>query len=98
MFGLDLTIASGSKFQDPGDGASRGHNLPFPLLADAKYTERSSRSVSLRELQKLDDEATMVGKRAIMPLRFYPPNTVGPQDYVVLKAHDLRELLNLLEG
>lgn len=92
LYGLDQTITSGNKFYDPGDAVSR-HSGPFALFADAKYTEKLSYSLKLKELQDYAERATMRGKRLILPVRFFPPSLHAPSDWVVLNAHDLAELL-----
>lgn len=96
MFGLDLTVSSGNRFHDPGDAIHRGRRFPFPVYAEAKYTSNASRSLRLAELQDGQERAEEIGRRFILPLRFWPRGAVGPHDYVVLNAHDLAELLDMV--
>ena len=96
QLGLDATIHSGNKFFDQGDAVSRGRGLPFPLFADAKYTEHFSRALKLSELCDCAQAAAKLGKRMIMPIRFWPPEHTVPQDYVVLSLHDFAELMELV--
>jgi hypothetical protein len=96
LLGLDATIASGSKFFDQGDAVTRGRGTPFPLFADAKYTEHFAMSVSVKMLTALSEQATALGRRMIMPIRFWPPGVPGPEDYVVLRLHDFAELMELV--
>lgn len=93
---LDATIHSGSKFFDQGDAVTRGRGHAFPLFADAKYTEHHAMSLSVKMLTSLTEQATNLGRRMIMPIRFWPKGTVGPEDYVVLRLHDFAELMELV--
>jgi hypothetical protein len=105
ILGLEKTLASGSQFFDPGDATTRNCNARFPIWADAKYTEAASFPLKLRELTTLSQTAAEVGKRFVLPVRFWPKHGTwlaraegGPHDYAVLSLHDLAELLALAEG
>lgn len=98
MFGLDQTLCSGSKFHDIGDATHRGRSFPFPVIADAKYTEHSSFSVKLLQLRQWGTRAAEQGKRFIMPIRFHIVADGTQEDWVLLKAHDLAELLDMING
>ena len=93
--GLTQTRASGSMFHDTGDAVTRDRTSPFPLWADAKFTERSSFALNLSKLLRYEEQATEAGKRFVLPLRFgridHPP-----QDYLVIGMADFAELLSLL--
>jgi hypothetical protein len=89
---LDLTITSGNKFYDPGDATSRGRDDPFPLFADAKFTQKGSFSLKAKELRQWSQRASEAGKRFVLPLRFHPPGQRHPDDYVVMSFHDFVEL------
>lgn len=58
-------------------------------------TDKASRSISLKELGSIESEALRLGKRMVMALRFWPTKLASPEDYVVLTAHDFKELLDL---
>ena len=96
LLGLDATITSGNKFFDQGDAVTRGRGSSFPLFADAKYTEHFSHALQLKTLSDLHEQAAGVGRRMIMPIRFWPPGIPGPEDYVVLRLHDFAELMELV--
>lgn len=96
MFGLDRTLTSGNKFFDKGDAVHRGRQLPFPVYLEAKYTEHASRTLTMIELYEGQQHAAEAGRRFVMAVRFYPKNAVGPEDYVVMAAHDLAELLDMV--
>jgi hypothetical protein len=96
VLGLDATIHSGSKFFDQGDAVTRGRGHRFPLFADAKYTEHFSHSLQLKMLSDLHEQAAGVGRRMVMPIRFWPQGVPGPTDYVVLSLHDFAELMELV--
>ena len=68
---LDATISSGSKWYDPGDATTRGRDDPFPLFADAKFTERASFSLKAKDLRQYSKRAEEAGKRFLLPLRFH---------------------------
>lgn len=91
--GLEQTLASGSKFFDPGDAVTRGH-APFPIYADAKYTERLSYSVRRAEMENHIQRADELGKRMVLPVRIWPRAQLWPLDLAVLQLHDLKELLD----
>lgn len=95
LLGLQSTIASGAKFHDPGDAVDYSHpsESDFRLLADAKFTEKGSYSVSLKFLRQMKERADLVGKRFILPIRFWPKVEALPHDYVVVGLDDFAELL-----
>lgn len=97
LLGLDSTPASGSQFNDPGDAVDHRHPRlsRFPILADAKYTEKGSYSVAHHWMVKQVDRATELGKRFILPIRFWPRGAQHPDDYVVLTLDDFAELMEL---
>lgn len=96
MFGLDQTLASGSKFHDIGDATHRGRGFPFPVIADAKYTEHSSMVLKLLTLTDWTRRAAEQGKRFIMPIRFHIVAQGTDEDWVLIQAHDLAELLDMI--
>jgi hypothetical protein len=96
LFGLDQTLASGSKFRDPGDAVQRGRGFPFPVLADAKYTEFASISFKLKFLRDWQDKAAEMGKRFVLPIRFHIKAENRNDDWVLISAHDLAELLDVV--
>lgn len=95
QLGLALTVASGSKFYDPGDAVTRDPNHPFPLYADAKFTEYASFSVSRKLVEKYLAKATELGKRFILPVRIWPRGQARPTDVVMLPFHDFVELYEM---
>jgi hypothetical protein len=95
LLGLDATCSSGSTWHDKGDAVSRDRNDPFPLYAEAKYTEKLSFSLKLNDLMNYSARAAQVGKRFILPLRFGHRTKGQSLDYVVLSLHDFAELLSL---
>lgn len=92
--GLESTICSGNKFHDPGDAVDHDRESVFPIIADCKFTERKSFSVSRQVLEQWEEKAGEMGKRFIMPVRFCPKGT-APHDSVVMGLHDFAELLSL---
>lgn len=98
MFGLDQTLASGSKFHDIGDATHRGRRFPFPVIADAKYTEYASFSLKLLQLRQWATSAAEQGKRFIMPIRFHIVAEGTDDDWVLIQAHDLAELLDMVNN
>lgn len=98
MFGLDSTICSGNRFHDAGDGVHRGRGFPFPVYAECKYTEKLSKTLKLLEIADAEVNAADAGKRMIMPIRFWRRTARGPEDYVLISAHDLAELLDMVNG
>ena len=98
MLGLETTIASGSRWHDPGDGVDRRHHseTDFAMLIDAKYTEAQSHSLSATKLRHWVERAQEMGKRFAMPIRFLDRWTGNPEDYIVLRLDDFAELLSKL--
>ena len=93
VLGLSSTIASGAKYHDPGDAADHDRDSPFPLIADCKCTDRGSYSLNRKALAQWADKAAEVGKRFILPVRFWSRDTCD--DYVVISLHDFAELIHL---
>ena len=98
LLGIDATIHSGNKFYDPGDAVTRGRSSAFPLYADAKYTEKFSYPLKLKELSQYGERAADLGKRLVLSIRFWPKGVVRPEDYVVLSADDFVELLDMAKS
>jgi hypothetical protein len=94
LLGLDPTCHSGSTWHDKGDAVSRGRNSLFPLFAECKYTEKISFTLGLLPLNNYAEQAAQVGKRFILPLRFWPRGASRPTDFVVLSLHDFKELVD----
>lgn len=96
---LDSTPASGSQFYATGDAVDNRHMLDsrFPILADAKYTEKLSFSLNNHFLVDQTDKAQALGKRFVMPVRFWHRGALHPQDYAVLGLDDLAELLTMAQ-
>jgi len=94
ILGLDSTICSGNKFHDPGDAVDNDRESIFPIVAECKFTEGKSFSVSSKALSQWADKAAEMGKRFIMPVRLSPRGS-NPQDYVVIGLHDFAELLEM---
>jgi hypothetical protein len=98
LLGLDATIASGSKFHDPGDGVSRNHYLDeiYRLYAEAKCTEQKSFSLKREDVASYAQRAREYGKTFCMPIRFVEPECYT--DYVVLRLEDFAEILSLAQS
>ena len=90
--GLRRTISSGNKHFDPGDAVSTDRNDPFPLYADAKCTSANSFSLKAYELRQFTERAIEVGRRFIMPIRFWSPGSQH-EDYVVIGFNDFQDLI-----
>lgn len=93
IFGLRRTISSGNRFFDPGDAVSPDSTGPFPIYAEAKYTEKDSFTLKRKDLRKYWELAFDTNKHLIMPIRFWPRGARMPDDYVLLGLHDLQELI-----
>lgn len=89
---LDTTISSGNRFHDTGDAVTRGRDKPFPLWADAKWTEKKSFSLKLKDLSDYTTRAFEQCKTMIMPIRFWSRERQRSADFVVLSFHDFVEL------
>lgn len=94
VLGLQATICSGNKFYDPGDAVDHDRESAFPLVADCKFTERKSFSVTRKMLEQWQEKAAEMGKRFVLPVRF-SSSGAQPYDCVVLGLHDFAELLSL---
>ena len=92
---LDSTIASGSQAHDPGDGVDRRHHsvTDYALMADAKYTEQKSFSVSAKLMGQYVRRAAEMGKRFVLPVRLVDSVTKEVHDYIVVPLQDYTALL-----
>lgn len=95
LLGLRETIASGTKWYDPGDGTTIEES-EFTFLTDAKCTEAKSWSVSLQFLNQWVEKSATFGRRFLMPLRFITDQKEY-KDYVVLPLDDFAEILEKAE-
>lgn len=96
VLGLEATIASGNKAYDPGDGVDRRHHseTDYALMADAKYTERKSFSVSAKLMGQYVRRAAEAGKRFVLPVRLVDIATTEVHDYIVVPLQDYVALLS----
>jgi hypothetical protein len=96
LLGLDSTPASGGRFHAPGDAVDHHHPTQsrFPLFADCKFTQRLSFSLNRHFLLQQSERAVELGKRFILPLRFWHHHNAY-EDYVVLRLDDFAELMDL---
>lgn len=95
VLGLESTIASGSKAYDPGDGVDRRHHsqTDYALMADAKYSEQKSFSISAKLLGQYVRRAAEAGKRFVLPVRLVDTRTKTVHDYIVVPLQDYVTLL-----
>lgn len=69
--GLDGTVASGATWKDKGDGATRdNYSEVWPLMVDAKTTERGSYSLKSKFLEDMYRVAKQEGKTFALPIQF----------------------------
>ena len=95
LLGLRETIASGTKWYDPGDGTTDKESQ-FTFLTDAKCTESKSWSVTLQFLTQWVEKSALFGHRFLMPLRFITDQREY-EDFVVLPLDDFAEILEQAE-
>lgn len=93
LFGGERMRGSGNQFNNPLD-VRMDPTGPFALGFEGKSTRKGSLSISVATWQKLLEQAH--GLRPALALRFYrDDNTLTPlHDLVVVKAHDLAELMD----
>jgi len=90
--GLSATAASGSQWYEKGDGVDPSDS-EYAYQVDAKFTEKASRSVSVKEWTQLSNLARMAGKKFALPLRLWPRGTIAPTDLVVISFEDFADLV-----
>lgn len=97
VLGLEATLASGSQAHDPGDGVDRRHHTEtdYAIMADAKYTERKSFSVSAKLMGQYVQRAAEFGKRFVLPVRLVDSGTKEVHDYIVVPLQDYVALLEV---
>lgn len=96
QLGLDPTVASGNQFHDKGDGVDRG-NGDWAFMVDAKYTNKNSFSLRVREMAKYVTQARITGKRFALAVRIWPPGYQQPADYAVIPFDDFAALVARLK-
>lgn len=96
VLGLSATVASGSQDYDPGDGVDRRHHseTDYSLMADAKYSEQKSFSVSAKLMGQYVRRAAEAGKRFVLPVRLVDKTTKDVHDFVVVPLQDYVTLLD----
>lgn len=83
--------ASGSTWNDKGDGRGDHTEEPFAFAWDCKATLAKSHTVTREMLAKLREEAG--GERPLLPLRWYDDESLRSyEDWALLRADDLAEL------
>lgn len=92
--GLDSTICSGNQWNDQGDASDNTapQDSSFRLLVDAKYTEKLSYSLALRNWHQWRAAAVELGKRPIIAVRYWARGVGVPTDVVVMDYDDFQEL------
>ncbi|QIG58367.1 holliday junction resolvase [Gordonia phage Skog] len=98
--GLERTAASGSQWHSPGDGVDNTHydDSDFLVMADAKYTENRTFTLSSKFLGDYEMRAAEAGKRFVLPIRFANRRERVKKDFVVLSLDDFAELLTKARG
>lgn len=95
--GLDATAASGATWKDKGDGTTRAtYTEVWPLMADAKTTERASFSLKAKFLADMRRTARQSGKTFALPLKFIqeeksPEWVVVPLDDYAFLVEEFRK-------
>lgn len=92
LLDLDATAASGATWKDKGDGTTRDtYAEAWPLMVDAKTTEKASYSLKAKFLADMRRTALQDGKSFALPLRF---TQESPQyDWVVVPLTDYAYLV-----
>lgn len=90
--GLSATAASGSQWYEKGDGVDKSDS-EWAFQVDAKYTDKASRSISIKEWDGLGKLARMAGKKFAIPVRLWPRGALGPTDLVVISLEDFAALV-----
>lgn len=94
------TKASGSQWNDPGDGRHNRHNhlTPFAFGWDCKCAMPGTKSISITRdmLDKIIEQAG--GERPMIPLRFYATERGAVQyDWLAMPVSDLVEMIEYME-
>ena len=94
LLDLDLTVASGSTYRDPGDAVSREHyrNLKYRLYAEAKSTANKSFAIKRDMIAQYVRRAAEYGKMFCLPIRFIHEDKTT--DYVLLRLLDFSDILS----
>lgn len=95
--GLSSTAASGSQWYEKGDGIDKSDS-EWAFQVDAKFTDKGSRSVSVKEFGQLAMQAAMQGKKFALPIRFWPRKALRPADLVVITFEDFCALVEAAKG
>lgn len=71
LLGLEGTAASGATWKDKGDGSTRdNYNEKWPLMVDAKTTEKGSFPLKAKFLDDMRKIAIQDGKTFALPIKF----------------------------
>lgn len=95
LLALRSTPGSGNQWHDVGDGRSRPGD-PYPLLVDCKYTERSSFSISGRDLNDWWNKTTEAGYHFALPVHLAGANVGRQKEWVVIPIDDHAELVDAI--
>ena len=90
--GLEATAASGATWKDKGDGSTRNsYDEAWPLLVDAKTTEKASFSLKAKFLEDMRKVAQQNGKSFALPLKF--TEEPSHKEWVVVPLDDYAYLV-----
>lgn len=92
QLGLSGTAGSGNQWFEKGDGIDKSDS-EWAYQVDAKYTDKASRSVSIKEFGQLAKQAYMQGKKFALPIRLWPRGQLQPTDLVVITFEDFAALV-----
>jgi hypothetical protein len=95
--GLTATAGSGNQWYEKGDGIDKSDS-EWAYQVDAKFTDKASRSVSIKEFTQLAMQAAMQGKKFALPIRLWPRGKLQPVDLVVITFEDFVELVKIAKG
>lgn len=92
QLGLSSTAGSGNQWFEKGDGIDKSDS-EWAYMVDAKFTDKGSRSVSIKEWTSLAKQAWMAGKKFALPVRLWPAKNHQPTDLVVISFEDFCALV-----
>jgi hypothetical protein len=97
LFGGDISPGSGNQANRPADVRMNRQQLRFSFAFDGKSTLAASQSIPLEMLDKIEYQAHH--DRPSIALRYYlDERLVKTVDWCLIKADDLKELLDVANG
>jgi len=88
------STVDGKRVKGSGCSGEKGDFYSSTFLYESKRTSNQVVSISLKHLEKIEDEASSSGKRFALVSTFLKTDSGNPKDYVTISMSDFYDLIH----